>query len=195
MTELMISSAAEALPLAQARRRIFLALFTALAVALHTFEFLLPSPAPWFRLGMANILTLVALFRFDGRAAWTLTLTRVGIGSLVLGQLLSPGFFLSLAGGVSATALMTLSRRLWPEQLGPIGVSALGAAGHALGQMTLAWLLLVRHPGLWNLFPYLLLAALLTGICNGLAADLLLGMLRQHRAFASHDSDGSEPEA
>lgn len=178
----MTCSAADALP--RARRKIFLALFTALAIALHTFEFLLPSPAPWFRLGMANILTLVALFLFDGRAAWTLALTRIGIGSLVLGQLLSPGFFLSLAGGVTATALMTAARRLLPRQLGPIGVSTLGAFGHALGQMTLAWLLLVRHPGLWNLFPYLLLAALLTGIANGLAADLLIGLLRRHPAFA-----------
>jgi uncharacterized membrane protein len=191
----MISSVAEPLPLSQARRRIFLALFTALAVALHTFEFLLPSPAPWFRLGMANILTLVALFLFDGRAAWTLALTRIGVGSLVLGQLLSPGFFLSLAGGVSSTALMTLGHRLWPERLGPIGISTLGSAGHALGQMTLAWLLLVRHPGLWNLFPYLLLAALLTGICNGLAAELLLGMLGRHRAFAGHGSGGGDDDS
>jgi uncharacterized membrane protein len=183
-TVAMTSSAAEPPSLPQARRRVFLALFTALAIALHTFEFLLPSPTPWFRLGMANILTLVALFLFDGRAAWTLVLTRIGVGSLVLGQLLSPGFFLSLAGGVTATAMMTLFHRLFPRQLGPIGISTLGAFGHALGQMTLAWWLLVRHPGIWNLFPYLLLAALLTGILNGLAADLLLGMLRRHRAFA-----------
>lgn len=188
----MISSAVDPQSLSASRRKVFLALFTALAIALHTFEFLLPSPAPWFRLGMANILTLVALFLFDGRAAWTLALTRIGIGSLVLGQLFSPGFFLSLAGGVAATAMMTLFHKLLPERLGPIGISTLGAFGHALGQMTLAWWLLVRHPGIWNLFPYFLLAALMTGVLNGLAADLLLGMLRRHPAFAK---DGSEENA
>lgn len=186
----MTSSAVDPLSLEQARRRVFLALFTALAIALHTFEFLLPSPAPWFRLGIANILTLVALFLFDGRAAWTLALTRIGLSSLLLGQLFSPGFFLSLSGGVLATTLMTLAHRLAPRRLGPVGVSALGGAGHALGQLLLAWLLLVRHPGLWNLFPVLLLAALITGVLNGLAAQLLIKLLRRHRAFElSADTD------
>lgn len=179
----MTSSAVDPRELARVRRRIFLALFTALAVALHTLEFLLPSPAPWFRLGFANILTLTALFLYGGRAAWVVTLARVGIGSLVVGNLLSPGFFLSLGGGVAATALMTASRGLFGRHIGPVGVSALGAVGHASGQLLLAYLVLVRHPGLLQLFPFFLLFALGTGIANGVAADLLLELLRSHSAF------------
>ncbi len=166
------------------RRRIFLALFTALAVALHTLEFLLPSPAPWFRLGFANILTLTALFVYGRRAAWTLSLARIGIGSLLLGNLFAPGFWLSLSGGVLATALMTAAHRLCGARIGPVGVSVLGAAGHATGQMLVAYLVLVRHPGLWQMYPFFLLFALGTGIANGVAADLLLELLRGHPAFA-----------
>jgi len=188
----MTSSAVDPVELERWRRRVFLALFAALAVALHTVEALLPSPAPWFRLGFANILTLVALFLYGGRAAWAVALTRIGVGSLLLGNLFAPGFFLSLAGGIAATALMTGSRALCGRHLGPVGVSALGAAGHATGQLLVAWLLLVRTPQLWSLYPYFLLFALGAGIANGIAADLLLETLRRHPAFAGR-RDAAEP--
>lgn len=180
----MTSSADERTVFVASRRHIFLALFIALAVALHTLEALLPSPAPWFRLGFANIFTLTALFLFGPGAAWSVSLTRICLGALVLGNLFAPGFLLALAGGVLATGLMTLARTLAGRHLGPIGISALGAAGHATGQMLVAWLVLVRHPGLWRLYPIFLLFALVTGLANGAAADALLGMLRRHRAFA-----------
>ena len=180
----MTSSPVDPAALERQRRRVFLALFAALAVALNTVEALLPSPAPWFRLGFANILTLVALFCFGGRAAWAVALTRIGVGSLLLGTLFAPGFFLSLSGGVVATTLMTGSRALAGRRIGPVGVSVLGAAGHASGQMLIAWLLLIRTPGLWHLYPYFLLFSLGTGIANGVAADLVLETLRGHPAFA-----------
>ena len=147
----MTFSAVDPLELARTRRRIFLALFAALAVALRTFEYLLPSPAPWFRLGFANILTLAALFRYGGRAAWAVTLARVAIGSLVVGSLFSPGFFLSLAGGVCAVALMSGAHALAGRLLGPVGISVLGAVGHVSGQRAVAWLLRVRSAGPWHL--------------------------------------------
>lgn len=179
----MTCSAVDPELLAQTRRRVFLALFTALAVALHTLEMLWPAPAPWFRLGLANILTLVALFLYGGRAAWSVSLGRVAIGSLLLGRLLTPGFWLSLGGAVLATAMMTMAHRLVPRRLGPIGVSALGAAGHALGQLAVAWLILIRHPGLWQLFPLLLLIAVASGVLTGWAAAVLLERLKSHEAF------------
>jgi heptaprenyl diphosphate synthase len=179
----MTSLPVDPFALARSRRRIFLALFTALAVALHTFEALLPSPAPWFRFGFANIFTLAALFLFGGAAAWGVMLGRIAVGSLILGNLFSPGFLLSLGGGVFATALMTSSRALFGGRIGPIGVSVLGAAGHATGQILIAWLLLVRHDALWRLFPFFLLISLITGIINGWAGDVLIKLLRRHRAF------------
>jgi heptaprenyl diphosphate synthase len=179
----MISSADDNEILAQTRRRVFLALFTTVAVGLHALETLWPSPAPWFRLGLANILTLVALFLYGGRAAWTVSLGRVAIGSLLLGRLFAPGFWLSLGGTVLATAIMILAHRLAPRRLGPIGVSALGAAGHAFGQILVAWLLLIRHVGLWQLFPLLLLLAVVAGSLTGWVAAVLLERLGKHEAF------------
>lgn len=193
----MISSATDAAALERSRRQIFMALFVALAVALHTMESLFPSPAPWFRMGFANILSITALFLYGARAAWAVTLARIGIGSLLLGNLFSPGFLLSLSGGILATALMTGARKAFGRLIGPVGVSALGALGHIVGQMIVAWLMLVRHDGLWRLFPFFLLFALGTGLANGVAADALLKLLREHPAFrtigrADRRPDGQE---
>ena len=185
----MTSSAVDPIRLATERRRVFLALFAALAIALHGLEFLLPSPVPWFRLGIANILALLALFLYDGRAAWSVNLVRIIVASLFLGTFLSPRFFLSLSGGVLATAAMTGSRRWAGDRLGPVGVSVLGAVGHALGQLLCAWLLLVRHDGLWYLLPFLLLLAIGAGVINGLVAHYLLDVLRRQPAFATNNAE------
>lgn len=79
---------------------------------------------------------------------------------------------------------MSLSFWLWRPKIGPVGVSVLGALGHAGGQLLIAWLLIVRHPSIWNLLPFFLLFSLISGMVNGLAADYLLESLLKHPAFA-----------
>lgn len=180
----MTSSAVDPLELEQVRRRVFLALFVALAVALHTVEVLLPNPIPWFRIGLANILALTALFSYGIQALWIVSISRILIGSLLLGSLFSPGFLLSLGGGIVANILMSFGYKLWQNKIGPVGVSVLGGLGHVTGQLLIAWLVVIRHPSIWMLLPFFLLFALISGIVNGLAADYLLGSLYRHSAFS-----------
>ena len=180
----MTSSSVDSPDLEQVRRRVLLALFVALAVALHTVEVLLPNPLPWFRIGLANILTLAALFSYGIRALWIVSISRILIGSLLLGSLFSPGFLLSLGGGIAANSLMSIGYNLWQGKIGPVGVSVLGALGHVTGQLLIAWLVVIRHPSIWMLLPFFLLFAMISGIVNGLAADYLLGSLYKHPAFS-----------
>lgn len=180
----MISSVDEKMPLEQARKRVFLALFIALAVGLHTFEALLPNPLPWFRIGLANILALTALAFYGLRAMWVLSLTRIFIGSLLIGNLFGPGFLLSFCGGVGACVLMSAGALLLKKGIGLVGLSILGASGHVCGQLVIASLIVVQHQSIWLLFPAFLLFALVSGIVNGLAADLLVDYLLTHPAFS-----------
>jgi heptaprenyl diphosphate synthase len=179
----MTCSAVDSERLSRARRQVFLALFIALAVALQVLETLMPSPLPWLRLGLANIMTLAALFLFDGRAAWSVSLARVGLAALLLGRLFSPGFWLALSGALVATSVMIVAYRLAGRRLSPIGVSALGAAGHALGQVAAARLLVVQHAAIWQVLPLFLLFTLFAGILTGWLACAVLATLRQHPAF------------
>ena len=181
----MTCSAVEARNLSRTRRQVFLALFVAVAVTMHALETLLPSPAPWLRLGLANIMTMAALYLYDGRAAWTVSLARVGVGSLMLGRLFSPGFWLALSGTVVATSAMIVVHRLAGRRLSPVGISAVGAAGHALGQILAARLLVIQHPAIWKIFPLFLGFTVFAGILTGWLACGLLEQLRQHPAFQS----------
>jgi heptaprenyl diphosphate synthase len=179
----MTCSAVDTDKLARARRQVFLALFIALAVSLHILESLLPSPVPWLRLGLANVMTLSALYLYDGRAAWTVSLARVGIGALLLGRLFSPGFWLALTGAIIATSVMTFVHRTCGRRLSPIGVSATGAAGHALGQILAARVLIIQHEAIWQIAPLFLFFTVFSGILTGWLATLLLERLSQHPAF------------
>jgi heptaprenyl diphosphate synthase len=124
------------------------------------------------------------LFSYGIQALWIVSISRILIGSLLLGSLFSPGFLLSLGGGIFANILMSLGYKLWQNKIGPIGVSVLGALGHVTGQLLIAWLVVIRHPSIWMLLPFFLLFALISGIINGLAADYLLTSLYKHPAFA-----------
>lgn len=179
----MTSSADKAVRLAQSRRQVFLALFVAIAVMLHILEALMPSPLPWLKLGLANIMALAALYLYDGRAAWTVSMTRVMLGGLLLGRVFSPGFWLALSGAVVATSVMIVVYRLGGHKLSPIGVSVTAAAGHALGQVLAARLLIIQHGAIWQVLPFFLLFTLLSGVITGWLASLLLDELKKHPAF------------
>ena len=179
----MTCSAVDIVKLARARRQVFLALFIAIAVTVHILETLLPTPVPWLRLGLANIMTLAALYLYDGRAAWTVSLARVGIGALLLGRLFSPGFWLAAAGAIVATSAMIVMYRIAGRRLSPIGISVIGATGHALGQILAARLLVIQHPAIWQIMPLLLFFTVFSGIITGWMAVLLLEELEKHPAF------------
>ena len=49
----------------------------ALGIILHHLEALLPLPTPWIKLGLANLMTLMALIYLGTREAFIVTLFRV----------------------------------------------------------------------------------------------------------------------
>ena len=186
----MTCSADNRVKLAQSRRQVFLSLFVAIAVMLHVLESLMPSPLPWLKLGLANIMTLSALYLYDSRAAWTVSLARVGLGGLLLGRIFGPGFWLALCGAIVATSVMIVVYRTARQRFSPIGVSIAGAAGHALGQLVAARLLILQHEANWQVLPFLLLFTVLSGIITGWLATLLLEELSQHPVFQEDNQRG-----
>ena len=77
-----------------------IAKMAAVALGLTVLENAIPSPLPGVKPGLANIVTLIVLARFGWRAAAWVSLLRVVAGSLLFGNFLAPGFFLSLSGAV-----------------------------------------------------------------------------------------------
>lgn len=156
------------------------AVLAAYALALHGFESLLPSPIPWLRLGLTNIITVVALVLYGFRTAILVTLMRIILASLFTGTFLGPAFMLSLGGGLASTMAMGLTLWLFRGLFGTVGISLVGALFHNLGQLSLAYLLFIqRIEAVLLVAPVILFAGTLTGLVNGVIADILVKNLLQ----------------
>ena len=151
-----------------------IARYAAAAIALSVVEAAIPMPLPGVKPGLANIITLIVLARYGWRDAVWVSLLRVVAGSLLLGQFLAPGFFLSLAGALASLLALGLALHLPARAFGPVSQSLVAAFAHIAGQLAVARLWLVPHDGLLYLLPFFALAALLFGLANGLAAAKLL---------------------
>jgi heptaprenyl diphosphate synthase len=148
--------------------------YAAAAIALTVVEAAIPMPLPGVKPGLANIVILVVLARYGWRDAVWVSLLRVVAGSLLLGQFLAPGFFLSLAGAVTSLGALGLTMHLPQRWFGPVSQSLIAAFAHIAGQIAVARLWLVPHDGVYYLLPFFAVAALVFGLANGLAAAKLL---------------------
>ncbi len=168
----------------------------AAACVLQVAESLIPHPVPGVRLGLANIVTLVVLAEAGLAAALEVALLRTVVASLVLGSFLTPGFMLSFFSAAASTlvmwALWRFSARFPSLGFGLPGISVAGAAAHGAVQLCLAYLLMVRHTGIFYFAPWLALSAVITGWLNALVAakvlsgsPSLLGTFAPARAHAA----------
>jgi heptaprenyl diphosphate synthase len=151
-----------------------IARYAAAAIALTVVEAAIPSPLPGVKPGLANIVVLIVLARHGWREAVWVSLLRVFAGSLIIGQFLAPGFFLSLAGTAASLAMLAFAARLPRRWFGPVSQSVFAAFAHIGGQLALARLWLVPHDGVFYLVPVFAASALLFGIVNGLVAAKFL---------------------
>ena len=149
------------------------------AVGLSLVDAAIPSPLPGVKPGLANIVTLVVLARWGWREAVWVSLLRVLAGSLLLGQFLATGFFLSLSGALASLVVLGLAMHLPARWFGPVSHSILAAFAHIGAQLVVARLWLVPHDGVFYLTPVFALAAVVFGLFNGLIAARLLRELQR----------------
>ncbi|KPC54038.1 Gx transporter family protein [Amantichitinum ursilacus] len=151
-----------------------IARYAAIAILLGVVEAGFPSPIPGVKPGIANIITLVVLWRYGWRDAAWVSLLRIFGGALVLGGFLSPGFALGLCGGLCSLAALGAAQYLPRRWFGPVSLSLIAAFAHIAGQLGLARLWLIPDNGIVRLAPVFFGAALLFGLANGLIAARLL---------------------
>jgi heptaprenyl diphosphate synthase len=142
----------------------------AVALGLTVLENAIPSPLPGVKPGLANIVTLIVLQRYGWRMAAWVSLLRVIAGSLLFGNFLAPGFFLSLSGAVFSLAALAISMHLPQRWFGAVTHSILAAFAHIAGQMMVVYLWLIPHSGIAYLIPIFATAALVFGTVNGIIA-------------------------
>ena len=157
------------------------AVLAALALALSYVEGMFPPPAPLpgFKLGLANIVTLFALYALGAAPALAILLVRVLLGAMFAGN--ASALIYSLLGGLCAMLVMIALSR-W-DKLSIYGVSIGGAAAHNAGQVAAAVLTLGNAAPMAYL-PVLLIVALFSGALTGLIGSLLLRAMGSFRLRA-----------
>ena len=151
-----------------------IAKLAALAIGLHLIEAVVPSPLPGVKPGIANIVTLYILYRFDFATAAWVSFLRVFASSLLFGNFLSPTFVLSLSGAMMSLVALYFAQHLPRRYFGPVSLSILAAFAHMLAQLLLVRFWLIPHAGVAYLMPIFMLAALFFGLINGVVTNILL---------------------
>ena len=152
-----------------------LALLTAIALTIFMAEAQIPVaiPIPGVKLGLANIVTVYAVFVLGPGDALLVLTARVFLGAVFSGQMMT--LFYSLGGGLLCWAVLALLRRLFTkEQLWLC--SPVSAVFHNLGQLLVAAALMKTWAVLAYL-PYLVIAGAASGLFTGLCAQFLIRRL------------------
>ena len=158
--------------MAKAKKVSLCAVLIALALALSYTERFIPLqlivPLPGIKLGLANIVTLVALYLFKTKYAYMILIPRCVLGAVFGGGI--TGLLFSLCGGVLALAVMAQTRKC--ALFSVYGVSIFGAAAHNVGQILMAWVLMGSNVVFY--LPVLILSGTVAGVVIGVVAALLV---------------------
>ena len=151
-----------------------IAKLSAIAVALSLIEFFFPSPIPGVKPGIANIVILYTIFKFDLRMGIWVSIIRVFVTSIILGSFLSPTFFLSLSGALFSLLSLIIFKNLSPKFFSLISFSLIASLAHIIGQFIIVRLWIIPHDGIFYLLPIFILSAFIFGLVNALVTNKLL---------------------
>ena len=151
------------------RKLTLMALLTAIALTIFMIEAQIPPivPLPGVKLGLANIVTVFAVFALGWKEAAAILFCRVFLGAVFAGNFSS--IFYSAAGGLCAILVTILLRLvLTSKQMWVAG--SFGAVAHSIGQVSMA-VFITGTPGVFAYLPPLAAISIITGFLPGFAPN------------------------
>lgn len=164
-----------------AKKTALLGMLVALAFVLSYIETLIPVNLgiPGAKLGLANLVVMVALYTLGTKEAFGLSMVRILLTGLTFSSMAA--MLYSFAGGLLSFAVMALIKKT--KKLSVTGVSVLGGIAHNAGQIFVAmWILDTA-----TLIYYLPVLAI-TGVASGTVIGLLAVMVIR-RIFGAINRD------
>lgn len=155
-----------------AKRLIKLAMLTGIALIIFAVELQIPNPfpIPGVKLGLANIVTVYAVYHYRAKEVALIVFVRIFLAAVFSGNFMALSY--SLFGGVFCLAGMLLLKRIIDEKHIWMA-SVFGAVLHNIGQITVA-VLITWTPGLIAYLPFLLISGCLAGAFTGACAQMVI---------------------
>lgn len=160
-------------------RLVMLLSFSIVLSILESFIPLFNGYIPGLKLGLANIIVLIVLYKYDTKDVFFVSILRVIVVGLMRTGLFSVNFFFSLSGALFSAVSMILFKK---TKLSMIGVSVIGSIFHSIGQILIAILLLKNNNMIYYL-PWLLLFSIPTGLFVGYVSKKMLSELEDKIDF------------
>ena len=162
-------------------KSVIIGIFIAQSLVLYLIEGLLPVPfiAPGAKLGLSNLITVIALYTFPRKR---------DTAYILLGRIILSTAFAGIAGAVFSFAAMTFLKKT--NRFTLIGVSAAGGILHNWGQMAIACLI-VENAKVLLYLPLLSVAGAGTGILIGITAHFTLNRLKRLPVYARMKNAGA----
>lgn len=146
-------------------------MFIGLALVLGYLESLVPVfiGIPGVKLGLSNLVTIVALYELDIKSAVIISFFRVILSSVLFSNMTV--MLYSMAG--AALSLLVMALLIRTKIFSKNGVSIAGGVSHNIGQLSIAYIVIGNSNVLYYM-PVLLLAGTLAGGCIGALASLII---------------------
>ncbi|MDR0199074.1 MAG: Gx transporter family protein [Streptococcaceae bacterium] len=156
---------------------VYVALLTAVATVMGLIESTFPpffGFAPGAKIGLPNLVMIIALFTLRWPQVWTIEVLRLLITGLFTGFSV---MIYSTAGGVLSLLAMYAVKALGPRLVSFIGVSVVGGFFHNAGQLlAAAWI--AQTPSVLGYLPWLAFFGLLAGFVIGIGGNQLIWRIR-----------------
>ena len=146
------------------------AMFAALALIFSYVEAIIPFSVgiPGVKLGIANLVVIIALYEMNFRYAFTINIIRILEAGLLFNGLF--GAVYSLSGGILSLVIMWILKKTgWFSM---IGVSMAGGVAHNIGQLLIA-AAVVSNLRMFLYFPILMFSGIVSGIAIGVVACVI----------------------
>lgn len=154
-----------------------ISLLTAVALIIFIIELRIPNivPIPGVKLGLANIVTVYALYNYNIRETAMIVLVRIVLGSIFGGNLMAMLF--SFGGSVLCILGMSLLKKLVAEKYIWLS-SVIGAVLHNIGQIAVACLVMQTF-AVFGYLPFLIVSGCIAGLFTGLCAQFVIIQLKK----------------
>ena len=154
-----------------AKRVSLYGILVALAFIASYIEVLIPFNfhVPGMKLGLANIVVLIALYTGGARAGITVSVIRIILVGFTFGNPYSAIY--GLSGGILSFVIMFFLKKT--DFFGIAGVSMAGGAAHNIGQLFCAMVLL-KLPAVFSYLSYLMFIGIITGALIGIIVEEVL---------------------
>jgi len=152
------------------------------AILISLLELLIPVPipVPGVKLGLANIITIIAIVFLDLKDVLLIVSTRCLVTAVLSKGITALPF--SLTGGILSALVMWLCYRKMSRWLSIKGISVAGAITHNVAQLSVASLILGESVLLYYL-PVLMISAVVTGLITGFISELTVEKIKERDLF------------